>query len=132
MSLNDPIADMLTRIRNAGSVKKAKVNVLASKSCEGVAAVLQEEGYILSYDRIEDGKQGFLRIVLKYTPDGEPVIQSIDRASKPGRRLYRGVDAMPRVMGGLGISIVSTSKGIMSDKKCRTEKVGGELICTVS
>lgn len=132
MSLNDPIADMLTRIRNAGSVRKAKVNVLASKSCEGIAAVLKEEGYILGYDRIDDGKRGFLRIFLKYTPEGEPVIQSIDRASKPGRRLYRGVDAMPRVMGGLGISIVSTSKGIMSDKKCRAQKVGGELICTVS
>jgi len=132
MSLNDPIADMLTRIRNAGNVRKAKVNVLASKACEGVAAVLKEEGYILGYDRINDGKRGFLRIFLKYTPEGEPVIRSIDRASKPGRRLYRGVDAMPRVMGGLGISIVSTSKGIMSDKKCRAEKVGGELICTVS
>lgn len=132
MSLNDPIADMLTRIRNAGSVRKAKVNVLASKSCEGVAAVLKEEGYILGYDRIDDGNRGFLRIFLKYSPEGDPVIQSIDRASKPGRRLYRGVDAMPRVMGGLGISIVSTSKGIMSDKKCRAQKVGGELICTVS
>ncbi len=132
MSLNDPIADMLTRIRNAGSVGKAKVNVLASKSCLGIAAVLKEEGYILSYDRVDDGKQGFLRIFLKYTPEGEPVIQSIDRASKPGRRLYRAVDAMPRVMGGLGISIVSTSKGILSDKQCRAQKVGGELICTVS
>jgi small subunit ribosomal protein S8 len=132
MSFNDPIADMLTRIRNAGNVKKAKVNVLASKVCEGVAAVLKEEGYILGYDRIDDGKHGILRVMLKYTPEGNSVIHSIDRVSKPGRRVYTGTDSLPRVMGGLGISIVSTSKGIMSDKKCRTENVGGELICTVS
>jgi small subunit ribosomal protein S8 len=132
MSFNDPISDMLTRIRNAGSVKKVKVNILANKVCEGIAAVLKEEGYILDYDRIDDGKQGVLRIVLKYTPEGHSVIHSIDRVSTPGRRMYSGQDALPRVMGGLGISIVSTSKGIMSDRKCRTENVGGELICTVS
>jgi small subunit ribosomal protein S8 len=132
MSFNDPIADMLTRIRNAGSVRKTKVNVLASKACEGVAAVLKQEGYIREYDRIDDGKQGILRIILKYTPEGDSVIHSIDRVSKPGRRVYTGTDSLPRVMGGLGISIVSTSKGIMSDRKCRTENVGGELICTVS
>ena len=132
MSFNDPIADMLTRIRNAGSVKKEKVIVLASKACEGIAAVLKEEGYILDYDRIDDDKQGTLRISLKYTPEGNPVIQSIDRVSKLGRRVYAGMDSIPRVMGGLGICIVSTSKGIMSDRKCRTENVGGELICTVS
>ena len=132
MSFNDPIADMLTRIRNAGSVRKVKVNVLANKICEGIAAVLKEEGYILDYDRIDDGKQGVLRIELKYTPEGQSVIHSIDRVSTPGRRVYSGQDSLPRVMGGLGISIVSTSKGILSDKKCRTENVGGELICTVS
>lgn len=132
MSFNDPISDMLTRIRNAGSVKKAKVNVLASRACEGVAAVLKEEGFILDYDRIDDGKQGILRVFLKYTPEGNSVIHTIDRVSKPGRRVYSGKGYLPRVMGGLGISIVSTSKGIMSDRKCRTENVGGELICTVS
>lgn len=132
MSLSDPIADMLTRIRNAGSVRKAKVNVLASKVCEGVAAVLKEEGFILDYDRIDDGKQGTLRIFLKYTPEGRSVIHSIGRISTPGRRVYSGKDSLPQVMGGLGISIVSTSKGIMSDRKCRAENVGGELICTVS
>jgi len=132
MSFNDPISDMLTRIRNAGSVKKAKVNILASKVCEGVAAVLKEEGFILDYDRIDDNKQGMLRVILKYTPEGHSVIHSIDRVSKPGRRVYTGTESLPRVMGGLGISIVSTSKGIMSDRKCRTENVGGELICTVS
>ena len=132
MSLNDPIADMLTRIRNAGSVKKAHVKVRASKICEGIAVVLKEEGFIVDYDRIDDGKQGVLRIALKYTPEGNSVIHSIDRASTPGRRIYRGTDSLPRVMGGLGISVVSTSKGIMSDRKCRAENVGGELICTVS
>jgi len=132
MSFNDPIADMLTRIRNAGSVKKEKVTILASKVCEGVAAVLKEEGYILGYDRIDDDKQGTLRVHLKYTPEGYPVIRSIARVSKLGRRVYSGTDSLPRVMGGLGICIVSTSKGIMSDRKCRTENVGGELICTVS
>ena len=132
MSFNDPIADMLTRIRNAARVKKAHVNVAASKVCEGVAAVLKEEGYIRDYDRIDDGKQGILRIALKYTPDGESVIHSIDRASKPGCRVYKGKDSLRLVLGGLGICIVSTSRGIMSDKKCRAESVGGELICTVS
>ncbi len=129
---NDPIADMLTRIRNAGSVRKAKVNILASKVCEGIAAVLKEEGFILDYDRIDDGKQGILRVLLKYTAEGDSVIQSIDRVSTPGRRVYSNKESLPRVLGGLGISIVSTSKGIMSDRKCRTENVGGELICTVN
>lgn len=132
MSHSDPIADMLTRIRNASRVGKQKVNVRASKVCVGIAQTLLEEGYIASYDRIDDGKQGILRIYLKYAPNGTPVIQSIDRVSTPGRRIYRGVDQLPRVLGGLGISIVSTSKGIMSDRKCRAENVGGELICTVS
>lgn len=132
MSLSDPIADMLTRIRNASRVGRQEVNVKASKVCQGVAQVLKEEGYIVDYDRIDDGKQGLIRIVLKYTPDGEPVISTIDRVSKPGCRVYNGKDDLPRVMGGLGVAVVSTSKGVMSDRKCRQENVGGELICTVS
>ena len=132
MSLNDPIADMLTRIRNASRVKKPHVNVSASKVCEGVAAVLKDEGYILGYDRIDDGKQGILRIALKYTPEGGSVIHTIDRVSRPGCRVYKGKDALPQMLGGLGICVVSTSYGIKSDKKCRRENVGGELICTVS
>ncbi len=132
MSLSDPIADMLTRIRNAGRVNKPHVKVAASKVCEGVASVLKEEGYILDYDRIDDGKQGILRIALKYTPDGAPVIHSIDRVSRPGCRVYKGKESLPEILGGLGICIVSTSRGIKSDKKCRAENVGGELICTVS
>ncbi len=132
MSLSDPIADMLTRIRNASRVGRRDVKVRASKICQGVAQVLKDEGYIEDYDRIDDGKQGLLRIFLKYAPDGKPVINLIERTSKPGCRVYRGKDGLPRVMGGLGVAIVSTSKGIMSDRKCRTESVGGELICTVS
>lgn len=132
MSLSDPIADMLTRIRNALRVKRPNVQVRASKICEGVAAVLKQEGYILDYDRIEDGKQGLLRVILKYAPDGSPVIRHLERVSKPGRRVYRGKDDLPHVLNGMGVAIVSTSKGIMSDRVCRQENVGGELICTVS
>ncbi|MHC4290692.1 MAG: 30S ribosomal protein S8 [Planctomycetota bacterium] len=132
MSLSDPIADMLTRIRNASRVGRQEVNIKASKVCQGVAQVLKEEGYIVDYDRIDDGKQGLIRVALKYTPDGSPVIGVIQRVSKPGCRVYNGKDNLPRVMGGLGVAIVSTSKGVMSDRKCRQENVGGELICTVS
>ncbi|RKY09132.1 MAG: 30S ribosomal protein S8 [Planctomycetota bacterium] len=132
MSLSDPIADMLTRIRNASRVQRESVSVKASKICQGVAQVLKDEGYIVDYDRIDDGKQGLIRVVLKYTLEGEPVIGTISRVSKPGCRVYNGKDDLPRVMGGLGVAIVSTSKGVMSDRKCRQENVGGELICTVS
>jgi small subunit ribosomal protein S8 len=132
MSLSDPIADMLTRIRNASRVRRENVSVKASKVCQGVAQVLKDEGYILDYDRIDDGKQGLIRVALKYTPEGDPVINTITRVSKPGCRVYNGKDDLPRVMGGLGIAIVSTSQGVISDRKCRQDNVGGELICTVS
>jgi len=132
MSLSDPIADMLTRIRNAGRVGRQEVRVPRSKVCEGVASVLKEEGFISDFDRIDDGKQGFLRIQLKYAPAGDHLISELKRVSKPGRRIYCSVEELPRVLGGLGISILSTSKGILSDRKCRTENIGGELICTVS
>ena len=132
MSLSDPIADMLTRIRNALRVGKEEVKVKASKACEGVAGVLKSEGYIKDYDRIDDGKQGILRISLKYSTEGEPVISEIKRVSRPGCRRYNKVDELPDVLGGLGIAVVSTSKGLMSDRKCRKENIGGELICTVS
>jgi small subunit ribosomal protein S8 len=132
MSLSDPIADMLTRIRNASRVGRDTVNVKASKVCQGVAQVLKDEGYILGYDRIDDGKQGLIRVELKYTPEGDPVINTITRVSKPGCRVYNGKEDLPRVMGGLGIAIVSTSQGVISDRKCRQDNVGGELICTVS
>ena len=132
MTLSDPIADMLTRIRNAVRVSKSQVEVNASKICEGIASVLKKEGYIEDYDRIDDGHQGILRIVLKYDPEGSSIIHDITRTSKPGRRIYSAVDRLPRVMGGMGITIVSTSKGVMSDRSCREAKVGGEILCTVS
>jgi len=132
MSFSDPIADMLTRIRNAVRVNKPQVNVKASNICEGIAAVLKKEGYIEDYDRIDDAKQGIIRIKLKYDHNGQSAINQITRTSKPGRRVYAAVDRLPRVLGGLGVAIVSTSKGIMSDKDCRKNKVGGEIICTVS
>jgi small subunit ribosomal protein S8 len=131
MSWSDPIADMLTRIRNAARVQRAHVDVKASKVCQGIAEVLVKEGYIEGYDRIDDGKQGFLRIALKYDPEGKPVITSIQRVSKPGCRRYSAVDDLPVVLGGMGISVVSTSKGIISDRNCRENKVGGEILCTV-
>jgi small subunit ribosomal protein S8 len=132
MSLSDPIADMLTRIRNGVRIQKPEVKIRASSICEGIARVLKEEGYIKDYDRIDDGKQGLLRIFLKYSQEGEPIISEIKRTSKPGRRLYSTVKDLPDVLGGMGITIVSTSKGVMSDRNCRKENIGGELICTVS
>ena len=132
MSLSDPIADMLTRIRNGARVGRDDVKIKASNMCEGIAAVLKEEGFVKDYDRIDDGKQGILRVQLKYDVNGLAIIKELDRISKPGRRIYSAVDDLPRVLNGMGISIVSTSKGVMSDRKCRTEKVGGEILCTVS
>ena len=132
MSLSDPIADMLTRIRNAMRINRNQVNVKASNICEGIAAVLKKEGYIEDFDRIDDGKQGILRIILKYDQDGSSIINEITRTSKPGRRVYSSVDKLPRVLAGMGIAIVSTSKGVMSDKSCREANVGGEILCTVS
>jgi small subunit ribosomal protein S8 len=132
MSLSDPIADMLTRVRNAVRINKQKVNIRASKVCEGIAAVLKEEGYIEDFDRIEDGKQGILRIMLKYDQDDKPVFSEITRISKPGKRVYSSVECLPHVLAGMGIAVVSTSKGIMSDRNCRKENVSGEILCTVS
>jgi len=131
MSLSDPIADMLTRIRNAGRVGKKTVNIKASKVCTGVADVLKQQGYIEDFDSIEDTKQGILRITLKYSNDGQHIINEIKRFSKPGRRIYKGVDELPYVLAGMGIAIVSTSKGIMSDANCRTNNIGGEILCMV-
>jgi small subunit ribosomal protein S8 len=132
MSLSDPIADMLTRIRNALRINKAQVNIKASNICEGIAAVLKQEGYIEDYDRIDDGKQGIIRVMLKYDRNGRSIIDAITRKSSPGCRVYSPVDNLPRVMAGMGIAIVSTSKGVMSDRSCREANVGGEILCTVS
>lgn len=128
---SDPIADMLTRIRNAARIKRREVQMPRSKLKVGVAKVLKDEGYILDYDEIDDGKQGILRIMLKYGPRGEVVINSIDRVSRPGRRIYRGADDLWKVLDGLGIAIVSTSQGVMSDRECREKNAGGEVLCTV-
>lgn len=132
MSLSDPIADMLTRVRNALRSRHEIVTAKASKTCEGICRVLKEEGYIADYKRIEDGKQGLLRIYLKYGSQGQDVITSIQRVSKPGMRVYRGSDELPRPLDGLGILVVSTSSGVLSDRQCREKKVGGEVLCIVS
>lgn len=128
---SDPIADMLTRIRNAARVRQREVRIPSSKLKVGIARVLLEEGYIRGYDVIEDGKQGILRVELKYGPRGEDVIHDIQRVSKAGRRVYNKVADLPRVLDGLGIAIVSTNKGVLSDRVCREQRVGGELLCTV-
>lgn len=132
MSASDPIADMLTRIRNAIRTGKAEVNVKASNICEGIAVVLKQEGYISDFSRIDDDKQGILKITLKYDQSGQAIITEIDRVSKPGRRVYLPVDKLPHVLSGMGIAIVSTSKGVMSDRSCRKDNIGGEILCTVS
>ncbi len=133
MNNQDPIADMLTRIRNANRVGRRLVLVPRSKICTGIAHVLKDEGYIDEVDVIEDAtKQGQIRIRLKYSTSGEKVIHAIDRASKPGCRVYRGVKELPQVLNGMGIAVVSTSKGVMSDRQARESGVGGELLCTVS
>ena len=132
MNNQDPIADMLTRIRNANRVGRRMVLIPKSKICTGIAQVLQDEGYIDSYDVIDDTRQGQIRVKLKYSMSGDKVIHELDRASKPGRRIYRGVGDLPRILNGMGIAVVSTSKGVMSDRKARENNVGGELLCTVS
>lgn len=128
---SDPVADMLTRVRNAVRVRHPQVNMPSSKLKVGIAKVLKDEGYVKDFVVIEDGKQGILRVDLKYGARGEDVIRAIDRVSRPGRRVYQGVDDLPRVLDGLGIAVVSTNKGVLSDRVCREQKVGGEVLCTV-
>ena len=122
---------MLTRIRNGLRGRKAQINVKRSGVCMGVAQVLKAEGYIQDFVEVPDETQGEIRITLKYGERGESVIQDLQRDSKPGRRVYRGYTKLPRVLDGLGIAILSTSSGVMSDRQCRQKKVGGELLCTV-
>ena len=131
MQITDPIADMLTRIRNAGSAKHETVDVPASKMKKAIAEILLEEGYIRSFQLIDDGTHGIIRITLKYLPGKEKAIQGLKRVSKPGLRVYAGADELPRVLRGLGIAIISTSKGIMTDKKARAAHVGGEVLAFV-
>lgn len=129
--MTDPIADMLTRIRNSNDAKKVSVDIPASNIKKDLANILLEEGYIKGYEVIEDEKQGVLRVDLKYGPNNEKVLSNIKRISKPGLRVYANKNELPRVLGGLGIAIVSTSKGVMTDKEARRENVGGEVICYV-
>lgn len=131
MSMSDPIADMLTRIRNAGRNHAKEVTVLNSKVNRGVLDVLVKEGYINGFDVIEDGRQGVVRVQLRYGPRGETVLNRIDRVSKPGCRVYRKFDELPRPLQGLGIAVVSTSRGVLSDRMCREQRVGGEVLCQV-
>lgn len=131
MSMHDPIADMLTRVRNAISAEKIEVSMPSSKMKKAIAEVLMTEGYILDFKETQEGNKKALNIKLKYY-QGNPVIEKISRVSRPSLRVYRGKDNLPKVLGGLGVLIVSTSKGLMSDKKARSLGLGGEVICVVA
>ena len=131
MQITDPIADMLTRIRNANNAKHDTVDVPASNMKKAIAQILLDEGYIKNFQLIDDGTQGVIRITLKYLPGKEQVIQGLRRVSKPGLRVYAGAEELPRVLKGLGIAIVSTSKGVMTDKAARAQHVGGEVLAFV-
>ena len=131
MSMSDPIADMLTRIRNAQSVQKAKVSIPASKVKKGIASVLKDEGYISDFRDAEEGGKPVLEVTLKYL-EGRGVIETMRRVSRPGLRRYRGKDELPRIQNGLGIAVVSTSKGIMTDAAARAAGEGGEILCIVT
>ena len=131
MQITDPIADMLTRIRNAGSAKHDTVDVPASKMKKAIAEILLTEGYIKSFQIVEDGTQGIIRITLKYLAGKEKVISGLRRVSKPGLRVYAGAEELPRVLKGLGIAIISTSKGVMTDKLARANHIGGEVLAFV-
>ena len=131
MQITDPVADMLTRIRNANSAKHETVDVPASNLKKAIAQILLEEGYIKSYSVVDNGNQGVIRITLKYLAKKAPVLSGLKRVSKPGLRIYAGADEMPHVLKGLGIAIVSTSKGVMTDKKARELHIGGEVLAFV-
>ena len=131
MSMSDPIADLLTRIRNALHAGYPSVEAPASRIKAGVCQVLKNEGYIQDFVQEDDGKQGILRIALRYTADRKPVIQGIERVSKPSLRIYKGAKEIPNVRSGLGIAVVTTSKGVMTSKTARAENVGGEVLCEV-
>lgn len=131
MSISDPIADMLTMIRNAQQAKKETVDIPASKLKEEILKIIKTDRYILNYKRIDDGKQGLLRAYLRYAKNHKGVISGIKRISKPGRRVYVNKEKIPYVLGGNGVAVVSTAKGILTDKQARESKIGGEVICYV-
>lgn len=131
--MSDTIADMLTRLRNASAASHKTVDVKNSRICEGIARVLKEEGYINDFSVLEDGThQGLIRLTIRYSPGGEAVIREISRISRPGCRVYRGVGEFPRVLNGMGIAVLSTSRGVLSDRQAREQNIGGELLATVS
>ena len=131
MHITDPIADMLTRIRNANSARHDTVDVPASNMKKSIAQILLDEGYIKSYQIVDDGTQGVIHITLKYLGKKQPALSGLKRVSKPGLRIYAGADELPKVLKGLGIAIVSTSKGVMTDKKARELHIGGEVLAFV-
>lgn len=131
-AVTDPIADMLTRIRNGIRARYQRVDMPASNLKVGIAAILKEEGYIGSYKINEDGKKRILRINLRYSAEGESVVSTLERVSKPGRRVYVGADGIPRILGGMGVTILTTSQGLMTGKKARKAGLGGEVLCNIS
>ncbi len=131
MAVTDPIADMLTRIRNANTVNHDRVDIPGSKIKKAIAQILKDEGYIREFEWVSNEHQGLIRVYIKYGPQKAKVISGLRRISKPGLRVYAGKDEVPRVLGGLGVAILSTSKGIMTDRQARTEGVGGEVLCYI-
>ena len=131
MSMTDNIGDMLTRIRNGGKARFDKVDIPASRMKISLARIFKDEGFIKNYKVIKDNKQGILRVYLKYDDQNQPLIQRIERVSKPSRRVYAGCEVLPKVQGGLGVAVVSTSKGVMTDRQARKLGVGGEVLCQV-
>ena len=131
--MSDTIADMLTRLRNAAAAKHKTVDCKNSRICQGIARVLKEEGYIADFSILDDGtKQGLIRINIKYTPTGDQILRELKRVSKPGCRVYRSVKDFPQVLQGLGIVVLSTSKGVLSDRQARAQNIGGELLATIN
>ena len=131
MSMTDTLGDMLTRIRNAGKARFDKVDIPASRMKISLARIFKDEGFIKNYKVIKDNKQGILRVYLKYDNQSQPMIHRVERVSKPSRRVYAGCEELPKVQGGLGVAVISTSKGVMSDRQARKLGVGGEVLCQV-
>ncbi len=131
MSMTDPVSDLLTRIRNATSVRHDRMDVPASKMKLEIAKILKQEGYIRTFKMVEEGPQGTIRIYLKYADDGEPVIHGLRRISRPGRRVYRGVGELSKVRNGLGVAVISTNRGVLTDEQARGLQVGGEVLCEI-
>lgn len=131
MSMTDPISDLLTRIRNATNVRHDRADIPASKMKLEVAKILKQEGFIRTFKVLEEGPQGLIRIYLKYADDGEPAIHGLRRISSPGRRVYRGVEELPKVRNGLGVAVVSTNRGVLTDEQARSLRVGGEVLCEI-